>query len=258
MAHYSTGGDRRPSEVSSATLIHMNDELTREDIAEAGQALRSLQDRLQDCQRCALSRSRTRVVFGTGHPRAELLLVGEGPGFNEDRQGEPFVGQAGKLLTDLLARIGLKRQDVYITNVVKCRPPGNRDPAPEEIEACRPYLMEQIAIIRPRVVCTLGRIATKVLADTNLSITAVHGKAKVKQLGGVEAIVLPVFHPAAALYTPASRQALEEDFARLRRLLDIGVEALSSPAGSSKDAIEVGEGTDACAAGPEPEQLPLW
>ena len=130
------------------------------------------------------------------------MFVGEGPGFHEDKQGEPFVGAAGKLLTELLGKIGLTRADVYIANVVKCRPPENRDPLPDEIEACSPHLMEQIAIIRPRVICTLGRFATKLLAETELSMTAIHGKAKEQEIGGVDLVVFPVFHPAAALYTP--------------------------------------------------------
>lgn len=166
------------------------------------------------------------MVFGVGSPEAELMFVGEGPGFHEDRLGEPFVGQAGKLLTELLGQIGLSRSDVYIANVVKCRPPENRDPAPDEIEACSPHLMEQIGIIRPRIICTLGRFATKLLADTELSMTAIHGKAKPATLAGVDTLVFPVFHPAAALYTPANRKVLEEDFTKLRCLLAHGVEAI--------------------------------
>jgi uracil-DNA glycosylase family 4 len=167
------------------------------------------------------------VVFGVGSPQAGLMFVGEGPGFHEDRQGEPFVGQAGKLLTELLAGIGLSRADVYIANVVKCRPPENRDPTTDEIEACSPHLFEQIGIIRPRVICTLGRFATKLLADTELSMTAIHGRAKERTIGGVQTLVFPVFHPAAALYTPANRKVLEEDFAKLRSLLARGLDALS-------------------------------
>jgi DNA polymerase len=154
------------------------------------------------------------------------MFVGEGPGFHEDRLGEPFVGQAGKLLTTLLGQIGLTRGEVYIANVVKCRPPENRDPTDEEIKACSPHLMKQIAIIRPRVICTLGRFATHLLADTEVSMTAIHGRAKPVVLGGVETVVFPVFHPAAALYTPANRTVLEEDFAKLRHLLLRGPDVL--------------------------------
>jgi DNA polymerase len=189
-------------------------------------ALRALEESLRDCDLCGLCSGRTQVVFGVGSARAELLFVGEGPGFHEDKQGEPFVGAAGKLLNSLLGQIGLTRADIYIANVVKCRPPENRDPAEDEIKACSQHLMQQIAIIRPRVICTLGRFATRLLTGTELSMTAVHGKAKPIELGGVESIVFPVFHPAAALYAPANRVVLEEDFAKLRHLLNRGPEAL--------------------------------
>jgi uracil-DNA glycosylase len=198
---------------------------TQTDRDETAEALAALRDSLRDCNRCGLCGGRTQVVFGVGDPHARLLFVGEGPGFHEDKQGEPFVGAAGKLLTELLGQIGLTRRDVYIANVVKCRPPENRDPLPDEIAACSPHLMEQIAIIRPRVICTLGRFATKLLADTELSMTAIHGKAKPLTMGGVELVVFPVFHPAAALYQPSNRRVLEEDFAKLRILLARGLNA---------------------------------
>jgi DNA polymerase len=231
-------------------------------------ALRALEESVRDCRRCGLSEGRTQVVFGVGSPDAELMFVGEGPGFNEDKQGEPFVGAAGKLLTELLGQIGLTRGDVYIANVVKCRPPDNRDPAPDEIEACGPHLMDQVAVIRPRIICTLGRFATKLLADTELSMTAVHGKAKQREIAGVSLIVFPVFHPAAALYTPSNRQVLEEDFAKLRHLLSHGLaprpeeaeeEACGSPAapgGAEAGPADKpkGQGTAATRV----EQLPLW
>jgi len=228
--------------------------------ASAAEALRTLEESLRDCSSCGLCRGRTQVVFGVGSPTAELMFVGEGPGFHEDRQGEPFVGQAGKLLTELLGRIGLTRGDVYIANVVKCRPPENRDPAPDEIEACSPHLMEQIAIIRPRVICTLGRFATKLLADTDLSMTAVHGKAKERALAGVDVVVFPVFHPAAALYTPANRQVLEEDFAKLRHLLMRGLGEAHESAAAEKVTEEPREGPreQSRPSLGRVEQLPLW
>ena len=173
----------------------MDGEATQQNREDTAATLKAFADSLTDCAKCGLCENRTQVVFGVGSPSAELLFVGEGPGFHEDRQGEPFVGAAGKLLNELLAGIGLSRADVYIANVVKCRPPENRDPAPDEIEACSPHLMEQIAIIRPRVICTLGRFATKLLAETELSITAIHGKAKERTLGGVHTVIFPVFHP---------------------------------------------------------------
>ena len=177
-------------------------------IESGAEALSALEESLRDCDRCGLCAGRTQVVFGVGDPDADLLFVGEGPGFHEDKQGEPFVGAAGKLLTELLGKIGLTRADVYIANVVKCRPPDNRDPLPEEIAACSPHLMEQIAIIKPKVICTLGRFATKLLTSTELSMTAVHGRAKPLKIAGVDLVVFPVFHPAAALYAPSNRQVL--------------------------------------------------
>ncbi len=208
------------------------------------------------------------MVFGVGDPGAELMFVGEGPGFHEDKQGEPFVGAAGKLLTELLGQIGLARGDVYIANVVKCRPPDNRDPAPDEIEACGPHLLDQIAIIRPRVICTLGRFATKLLAETELSMTAVHGKAKQREMAGVDVIVFPVFHPAAALYTPSNRKVLEQDFAKLRHLLSHGLtplleeassEVAGDPARGPEADADPGDRPKGRAAAPaRAEQLPLW
>ena len=231
----------------------------------AAQALALLAESLRDCSECGLARGRTQVVFGVGNSDADLMFVGEGPGFHEDKQGEPFVGQAGKLLTELLAGIGLSRADVYIANVVKCRPPENRDPAPEEIEACSPHLLRQIGIIRPRVICTLGRFATKLLADTELSMTAIHGKAKEITLAGVQTLLFPVFHPAAALYTPANRRVLEEDFAKLHILVSRGLDALNqgSLAGDASTS-GISEGAlGAVSLPPRPtagrsEQLPLW
>ncbi len=230
-------------------------------------ALRALEESLCDCRECGLCDGRTQVVFGVGSARAELLFVGEGPGFHEDKQGEPFVGAAGKLLNSLLEQIGLTRADTYIANVVKCRPPENRDPTEDEIKACSPHLMRQIAIIRPRVICTLGRFATRLLTGTELSMTAVHGKAKPIELGGVETIVFPVFHPAAALYAPANRVVLEEDFSKLRHLLNRGSEALRM----GEAAKEAPEPTAPAAEAPTQatperfsatpdyvEQLPLW
>lgn len=196
------------------------------DRAVAAAALAAQADALRECQGCALCAGRTQVVFGVGDPAADLMFIGEGPGFNEDRQGEPFVGQAGKLLTELLGGIGLTREQVYIANVVKCRPPDNRDPLPDEIAACSPHLMAQVQTIRPRVVCTLGRFATRLIAHTEASMTSVRGRAKALDVAGVPVLVFPVFHPAAALYTPANRGTLQEDFQKLRRVLERGSDAL--------------------------------
>jgi uracil-DNA glycosylase len=171
------------------------------------------------CTRCPLSAGRTQVVFGSGDPAADLVFVGEAPGFHEDQQGVPFVGQAGKLLERLLAGIGLERREVYIANVIKCRPPGNRDPQPSEIEACETYLFRQVELIQPRVVATLGNFATKLLSGKPTGITRVHGQEQETTIGGRRVLLYPLYHPAAALYTPAMLKVLESDFARLPELL---------------------------------------
>jgi uracil-DNA glycosylase family 4 len=171
------------------------------------------------CTRCRLAQGRTQVVFGVGDPDADLMFVGEAPGFHEDKEGYPFVGQAGKLLDKLLAGIGLERGDVYIANVLKCRPPGNRDPAPDEIQACEGHLFRQVELIRPRVVATLGNFATKLLSGKPTGITRVHGAEQQVTLGESRVLLYPLYHPAAALYTPAMLKVLEEDFARLPELL---------------------------------------
>ena len=152
------------------------------------------------------------------------MFVGEAPGFHEDKQGFPFVGQAGKLLDRLLDGIGLSRADVYIANTVKCRPPGNRDPMPDEIESCEPHLFRQVELVRPAVVATLGNFATKLLSGKQLGITRVHGQPQRVTIGGRAVVLYPLYHPAAALYTPAMLRVLEEDFARLPALLGESVE----------------------------------
>jgi uracil-DNA glycosylase family 4 len=171
------------------------------------------------CTKCRLAEGRTQVVFGVGDSDADLMFVGEAPGFHEDQQGKPFVGQAGKLLDRLLAGIGLERDQVYIANVLKCRPPGNRDPQPDEIEACEAHLFRQIALIEPKVVATLGNFATKLLSGKPTGITRVHGVEQETTLGGRRVLLYPLYHPAAALYTPAMLKVLEADFARLPELL---------------------------------------
>jgi DNA polymerase len=181
--------------------------------------LELLKDEASACTRCRLSEGRTQVVFGVGNPDAELMFVGEAPGFHEDKQGYPFVGQAGKLLDKLLAGIGLTRSDVYIANVLKCRPPGNRDPQPDEIELCEGYLFRQIEAIEPKLVATLGNFATKLLSGKQLGITRVHGQEQEVTLGGRQVLLYPLYHPAAALYTPRMLQVLEEDFARIPSLI---------------------------------------
>ena len=158
-------------------------------------------------------------MFGAGDAAANLMFVGEAPGFHEDKQGYPFVGQAGKLLDKLLGGIGLTRDQVYIANVLKCRPPGNRDPMPDEIEACESHLFRQISLIEPRLIATLGNFATKLLSGQQYGITKVHGRAQETVLGGRRVTLYPLYHPAAALYTPAMLKTLEEDFARIPALI---------------------------------------
>ena len=171
------------------------------------------------CERCALSKTRTRVVFGAGNADADLMFVGEAPGAEEDRQGLPFVGRAGGLLNQMLEGIEMSREDVFIANVLKCRPPGNRDPQPVEIESCEPYLAQQVQLIEPRVVCTLGNFATKLLTGSPTGITKVRGTPQGHELGGRTVFVMPLFHPAAALRTPAVADTLRSDFQKLPELL---------------------------------------
>jgi uracil-DNA glycosylase len=185
-------------------------------------ALAVLQSEVAGCTRCRLSQGRTQVVFGSGSPNAQLMFVGEAPGFHEDQQGVPFVGQAGKLLERLLAGIGLRREDVFICNVLKCRPPGNRDPQQDEIDACESHLFKQIELIQPAIVATLGNFATKLLSGRPFGITRVHGQEHEAVLGGRRVLLYPLYHPAAALYTPAMLKVLEADFARLPELLGRG------------------------------------
>lgn len=181
--------------------------------------LDALKTHLDGCPRCKLSRTRTNIVFGQGNPKAELMFIGEAPGRDEDEQGLAFVGRAGQLLTKIIEAIGRTREDVFIANVLKCRPPGNRDPQPDEIEACESHLFRQIELIEPAVVATLGNFATKLLSGRPLGITRVHGQEQQTTLGGRSVLLYPLYHPAAALYTPAMLKVLESDFARIPQLL---------------------------------------
>lgn len=181
--------------------------------------LQELARRASACTRCRLAETRTQVVVGSGSLSAELMLVGEAPGFHEDRQGVPFAGAAGELLDRLLREIGLARADVFIVNALKCRPPGTRDPEPDEIELCRPWLEEQIELIRPRVIATLGNVATTLLTGGTAGVTRVHGVEHRARVGAVEVAVLPLYDPAAALYAPALLQVLEDDFRQLPAML---------------------------------------
>jgi len=182
-------------------------------------ALAALCAEVEACTLCELHATRTRAVPGEGDPASDLMFVGEAPGYHEDQQGRPFVGQAGKLLEQLLASIGLTREQVFIANVLKSRPPNNRDPRSEEIAACQPYLWRQIELIKPKIICTLGNHATKLLTGDPAGITRVHGRPQATVISGHSLYLYPIFHPAAALYTPAMLTTLKEDFLRLPELL---------------------------------------
>jgi DNA polymerase len=187
-------------------------------VTDSSQILDELRSRALICTQCGLSETRTQVVFGVGDPRARLMLVGEAPGRNEDLQGEPFVGAAGALLDSLLAEIGIQRAEVYIANVLKCRPPGNRDPRSEEIDACKGYLREQIRLIAPEVVMTLGNFASKLLLNTEVGITRLRGHP---HRWWLNALLVPTFHPAAALRGGERvTDQMREDFALVKSLLD--------------------------------------
>jgi DNA polymerase len=208
----------------------------------AGTELNAYAAQIAGCTRCRLAEGRTQVVFGVGNPAADLMFVGEAPGFHEDKQGFPFVGQAGKLLDQLLGGIDMSREDVYIANVIKCRPPGNRDPMPDEIEACEAHLFRQVELIEPRIVGTLGNFATKLLSGKQLGITRVHGQEQQVVLGGRSVILYPLYHPAAALYTPAMLKVLQEDFARIPELMGRVLEppAEPEPLLAAEPAVQLG------------------
>jgi DNA polymerase len=208
--------------------------------SERREELKAVWEQARTCQRCPqLASTRNIVVFGSGHADADLMFVGEAPGANEDKQGVPFVGQAGRLLDTLLSEIGLTRGDVFVANVLKCRPPGNRDPLPQEIDACQDYLFRQLELIQPKVVCTLGNFATKLLRGDMTGITRLHGRDELRQVGPRVVRLYPLFHPAAALYTPAMLATLRADFERIPDLL-------ARPAPEQPEPV-------AAASEPEPE-----
>ena len=193
---------------------------------------------VSECALCPLAETRTKTVFGAGNADAELMFVGEAPGAEEDRQGLPFVGRAGQLLAELLGEIGLTREDVFIANVLKSRPPGNRDPMPNEIEACQPYLWKQIALIRPTVIASLGNFATKLLSGNPTGITKVRGTPQLHELGGRNVFLYPLLHPAAALRTPAMKDTLRADFAKLPALLEEELPQAPNPSDAAIDPAD--------------------
>jgi uracil-DNA glycosylase family 4 len=190
---------------------------------------------VRKCERCPLHATRTQAVFGAGNANADLMFVGEAPGQQEDLQGIPFVGRAGKLLDELLAENGLERGDVFIANVLKSRPPGNRDPQPDEIEACKPYLFRQVELIEPTVICTLGNFSTKLLTGSQTGISRVHGVPQVHTLGKRTVQIFPIYHPAAGLRASSVKEILRDDFAKLPALLAAGPPAQASKSSSAPD-----------------------
>jgi DNA polymerase len=194
-----------------------------EPASERREALKEVLAQARACERCSeLAATRKTVVFGNGNADAELMFVGEAPGASEDEQGLPFVGRAGQLLDQLLGEIGMKREQVFVANTLKCRPPGNRDPLPAEIDNCQDYLLRQVELIQPSVICTLGNFSTKLLREDPTGITRLHGRPEVITLGRRAVRLYPIYHPAAALYTPRMLETLREDFSRLPELLALG------------------------------------
>ncbi len=225
------------------------------------EALKQVLAEARGCVRCPeLAATRKTVVFGAGNANADLMFVGEAPGASEDEQGIPFVGRAGKLLEKLLEEIGLSRTEVFIANTLKCRPPGNRDPLPVEIENCQDYLHRQVALIQPTVICTLGNFSTKLLRQDPTGISRLHGQPEVLVLGERAVRLYPIYHPAAALYTPRMLETLREDFARLPELLALGApeqpppsRPLPEPSGEEEPLT-----SDAEAEQPTADQLGLF
>ena len=190
------------------------------------------------CTRCPqLAATRQTVVFGSGNADADLMFIGEAPGAREDERGLPFVGQAGRLLDQLLSEIGLQRTDTFICNVLKCRPPSNRDPLPQEIENCQEYLYRQLELIEPKVVCTLGNFSTKLLRGEPTGITRLHGRDEIRTIGPRAVRLYPIFHPAAALYTPRMLETLREDFSRIPELLALDPPPQPEPPAPPEPAV---------------------
>jgi DNA polymerase len=221
---------------------------------ERREALKAEFHECRSCTRCPqLAATRQSVVFGSGNADADLMFIGEAPGANEDRMGLPFVGQAGKLLDTLLGEIGLQRADVFIANVLKCRPPGNRDPQPAEIENCQGWLLRQVELIEPKVICTLGNFSTKLLRGDTTGITRLHGRDEERVIGLRRVRMLPLFHPAAALYTGSMLETLRADFQRIPELLALPMP--EQPDGVPEDVEELVEPVPEPAPEVEPEDV---
>jgi len=218
--------------------------------SERRELLKAVYQEGRVCVECPLHETRTNVVFGSGNADAELMFIGEAPGANEDLQGLPFVGQAGKLLEKLLGEIGLERGDVFIANTLMCRPPGNRDPYPHELEACQHYLFAKLELIQPTMICTLGNFATKLLRGEPTGISRIHGQAEVRTIGPRAVRLYPLYHPAAALYTPSTLEMLQADFLRIPEILRMG------PPDQPEPSLEAPPPEDSWLEGPPPEDAP--
>lgn len=210
----SGGPAREPSTLDSR--VHGNDTSQEESPEEIAEALKKIDRRIAKCQKCGLGKTRHKIVFGTGSTHPPVVFIGEAPGAEEDKQGLPFVGRAGQLLTKMLEAIDFKREDVYITNVLKCRPPGNRDPQPDEVACCEPYLLEQLALLKPRLICALGRHAAQTLLKTDTGINKLRGRFH--DYHGIK--ILPTYHPAYLLRDPAQKRKAWEDLKKVRAFAD--------------------------------------
>ncbi len=236
----------------NSVLIFDRIKFYRRFMEDKRERLKSFFLKIRDCRECGLHVSRNRFVFGGGSAYAEIMFVGEAPGKNEDLQGVPFVGRAGSILDELLESIEMTRKDVFIANVLKCRPPGNRDPQMEEINTCKEYLFRQIEIIDPKIICTLGRHSTQLILDTREGITGLRGKVFKKD----GRIILPINHPAAVLYNPSRMEILRSDFNKIKSLMD-SYDSVEPPADDLKKQIDE-EATDSGKDKEDTQQLGLF
>jgi len=229
--------------------------------AERRELLKAVYQEARGCVACQLHETRTNVVFGSGNADADLMFVGEAPGANEDQQGLPFVGHAGKLLEKLLGEIGMERGDVFIANTLLCRPPGNRDPYPHELDTCQHFLFAKLELIQPTMICTLGNFATKLLRGEPTGISKIHGQPEVRTIGPRTVRLYPLYHPAAALYTPSTLEMLRADFLRIPELLALGPPSQPEPPAAQPEPAApepVLESAPAASEPPGDEQLGLF